>query len=201
LAAAEATEELLSRFRKNEASNAIGFVTGIATVFTAYPEFIARLASDPLRGLPARSPFPPSIAEVKAFCEEVARPHREDRIRREQIAAQLEERKLLPAPSEEAARAETVEEMRARLGDRWGIEGDPEKPRPGPLALPKLAEKYGLTIDKQGNRTAGSVLDGCQLSPEILRKAGIEYGPLVGAVRDRREDMDGADGRDQGEES
>lgn len=122
-AAAEATKQLLSRYRRNEADDAVGFLTGIATVFRAYPEFIAWLAGDPIRGLPAQTKFVPTIAEVKAFCDQAMGPVYEERRQRGIVAEQMR-RRALPPPSDDAARERAIENVVGRFGPGWGLDAD-----------------------------------------------------------------------------
>ena len=52
------------------------FTTAIAAVLSEYPEDVVRQVTDPRRGIPARSKWFPSIAELKAACDDVMRTRR-----------------------------------------------------------------------------------------------------------------------------
>ena len=72
--AAERTKLLFSCYRRNDASDAETFVTAVAAVLSRYPEDIVRRVTHPVDGLPGKSNFPPSVAEVKAACEQAMKP-------------------------------------------------------------------------------------------------------------------------------
>ncbi len=88
-----------------------------------YPEFVAWLASDPLRGLPAQSKFVPTISEVKAFCDATVAPlyeqSRQDNALRDQFR-----RRALPPPSDDAARERAIENVIGRFGPGWGLDAE-----------------------------------------------------------------------------
>jgi hypothetical protein len=107
--AAERTKLLFSCFRKNEASDAATFVTAVAAVLARYPEDIARRVTHPVDGLPGKSNFPPSVAEVRAACEAAMKPIYElQRVEREKARTAT----LLAPPVVTA-------EQRERATRRW----------------------------------------------------------------------------------
>jgi hypothetical protein len=72
--AAERTKLLFNCFRRNDASDPDTFVTAVAALLSRYPEEIVRRVTHPVDGLPASHTFPPSVAEVKAACENLMGP-------------------------------------------------------------------------------------------------------------------------------
>lgn len=61
---------LMALYRKADFVDADMFSTAMCAVFAAYPASIGRQAIDPLKGLPSRLKFPPSIAEAKEALDE-----------------------------------------------------------------------------------------------------------------------------------
>jgi hypothetical protein len=75
--AAERTRILLGCFRKGEAADAEVYVTAIAAMLSTYPEEIVRQVTDPVRGLPSKVNWLPTLAEIRHECETFMRPIRD----------------------------------------------------------------------------------------------------------------------------
>jgi hypothetical protein len=67
-AAARATL-LFGYYPRNEANDPEIFITGATAMLASYPEIVVERVCDPIRGLPAKSKFLPSIAEIRSSCE------------------------------------------------------------------------------------------------------------------------------------
>jgi len=100
---------LMALYRRADFIDVDVFSTAMCAVFADYPASIGRQAIDPVRGLPSRLKFPPSIAEIKEALDE-------GMIKRRAIAYRaqwmLDERKRR---DEEAARERVSAERRAEL--------------------------------------------------------------------------------------
>jgi hypothetical protein len=78
---------LLASYRKGDAENPEIYTAAVASVLTCYPLPVAYRVTDPRSGLPGRSQWLPTVAEVRAACEAEMAPSRaaaaRDRRRRE----------------------------------------------------------------------------------------------------------------------
>lgn len=118
--ASRAAEILFGCYRTGGAAEPEIFVAGVAAVLSDYPAEVVQAVVDPRNGLPSRTQWLPTIAEVKTACEAAMAPIRRA-AQRERIAA--ESARLLAAPEKPRP---TIEELRERFGADWGIER-PEK--------------------------------------------------------------------------
>lgn len=66
---------MLSCYRSSEASDPETFVTAVAAVLARYPQSVASCVANPSVGLPSRSKWLPSVAEVREDCERLMAPH------------------------------------------------------------------------------------------------------------------------------
>lgn len=84
--------QMFGCFRTGQANDPDLYVAGIAAVLAEYPRKVIDYVTDPRTGLPRKSSFLPSIAEVSRACEEEMAP-----ISREQgrTARQLEAKQLI----------------------------------------------------------------------------------------------------------
>lgn len=60
----------MALYRRADFDNFDIFSTALCAVFASYPASIGRQTIDPVKGLPSKLKFPPSIAEVKASLDE-----------------------------------------------------------------------------------------------------------------------------------
>lgn len=107
----------MGSYRKGEAADPEVYVTSVATVLTRYPATVARYVTDPVHGLPGKTNWLPTIAEVRAACEAEMKPRYEQMAR---LKRYHESQKLLAAP--EMPDAET----RAKAVERWEKQIRPE---------------------------------------------------------------------------
>ena len=107
------------------------FAAGVATVLAGYPESVVMAVTDPARGIPAKLKWLPSIAEVREACDVEMAPI----LRERQRQADLARSRALVAPSEEPIERKSIEELKARCGDNWGIA------QPKDLSTPKKRER------------------------------------------------------------
>lgn len=106
-------------------------MAGVATVLAAYPAEVIEAALSPLSGIPAKFKFMPSIAELKTDLEA-----RMPRWEPPTLAA------LLPAPP--SGPRPSVDELRAKHGENWGLHPETHKRKSQVLSIGQLAAKYGV---------------------------------------------------------
>ncbi len=94
-------------------------MAGLVELLSCYPEDVLQEAASPVRGLPSKHTFMPSIAEVKSFCDAI----RNDRRRHDELVERWCRPKLAPPEPNRAGRV-SLEEMKAKSGPSWGIGGD-----------------------------------------------------------------------------
>ena len=113
-AAVDFARVLLGCFRKIDAADVDVYTRAVVATLASYPAFAAQAACDPLRGLPSRLKWSPSIAELRQACERELEPLRQDAARRAR-AAQC--RRSPPRPEAERQRvADGFRALTARLG-------------------------------------------------------------------------------------
>jgi hypothetical protein len=64
--------QLFSFYPRNEANDPESFIAGATAMLARYPEAVVEAVCNPARGLPANNKFLPSIAEIRAACEQEA---------------------------------------------------------------------------------------------------------------------------------
>jgi hypothetical protein len=114
LVVAKSVEILIGCFRKGDAENPEVYTRALALILSEYPESVVRRVTDPRTGLPGRSQWLPTIAEVRHACEVEMKPIHEEaeRMRRDhQRANRLEP----PAKPPREVRAAMIDRMREKL--------------------------------------------------------------------------------------
>jgi hypothetical protein len=104
-------------YRKGDANDPDTYTAAVAAVLALYPGEVVARVTDPRAGLPGRSNFLPTVAEVRAACEELVRreARAQERAAREQ--AQLAQRRALDA----FHRAQPKVELQGRVGDAKSV--------------------------------------------------------------------------------
>jgi hypothetical protein len=121
----------------------------MTAVLTCYDSDVVQYACDPRTGLPKKHSYPPSIAEVHAFCTgraaELAKArryanwgHNEDDERERR-----KDQGLLPPPRAERP---SLEQLKAKYGENWGISN--LTMRDEVVSRPKPQTKEQAFIDK-----------------------------------------------------
>jgi hypothetical protein len=148
-------------------------------MLASYPEIVADRVCDPIRGLPARMKFLPSIAEIRAACETemIWQDAVERRDRRRQETARV----LAPPPLITHADRQRVRAYADQVLAELNAKGEPRKidfkpPRSPAEAeaarrhfearLPELAAEYAATPPKIGPA----------LAPQPTHAHGCKYG-------------------------
>lgn len=151
---------MLGCFRKGDAADPAVFTTAVASVLSGYPEGVVMAVTSPVSGIPAKLKWLPSIAEVREACEaEMAHILRE-----EQRKADLARSRALVAPSEEPIERKSIEELKARCGENWGIA------QPDDLGKPR---KKDMSRDqaKRHLEVLASMKDApLQVGPALMKK-------------------------------
>lgn len=99
---------LLSAYRRDDYADPDSFIVQLGTVLETYPDWIVNYVTDPRTGIQRTSIFPPSIAEVVKACEDLYGPIRRTKEWDARTKTQLEERALLPKPTQRQLDARTV---------------------------------------------------------------------------------------------
>jgi hypothetical protein len=140
----------LSRcWRKDEAHDPETFGLAVAAVFTLYAPDVVQFVCDPRTGLPKTHKWAPAISEVhEALADRVSNLQRKKRFENwgkpdPDERERMKDQGLLPSPR--AARP-TLEELKAKYGDNWGITN--LSMRDDVLARPKPQTKEQAFIDK-----------------------------------------------------
>lgn len=103
---------LLGCYRRGDAADPDTYAAAIAVVLASYQPHIVAAVVDPVKGLPSRSQFLPTVKEVRDACEELYRADVWRRERPDRIERQLRERQNYQR--EEAERRLTYAELQAR---------------------------------------------------------------------------------------
>lgn len=90
--AAERSRLLFGCYRKGDANDPDTYVAAITAVLSRYPHDVIRDVTHPVKGLPIRCDFLPTVKEVYLACEERVSPRREDAARKKRVERQLAER-------------------------------------------------------------------------------------------------------------
>lgn len=90
--AAKRARLLFGCYRKGDANDPDTYVAAITAVLSRYPEDVIKHVTHPAKGLPIRTDFLPTVAEVHRACEAIMTPRREATARSARVKKQLEER-------------------------------------------------------------------------------------------------------------
>jgi len=137
-------------------------VAGVAAVLGDYPPEVVQAVVDPRRGLPSKTNWIPTIAEVKSACEQMYAPI-EARIERQRLAD--ERRALLSAPVLPRKERPTLDELRQRYGgESWGISHSSarreEKPAKSLAELEAARDSFVVEDSPELKAAIGRILSG-----------------------------------------
>lgn len=129
-------------YRRDDVYNPEVYGTALVAVFCEYTEAIVVTASDPRTGLPGKSKWFPTVAEVKQECDRLAAKAGEV----ERWHEREEERHRFLPPPDRSAERERIKagfaETRAEMDRRGGyVRRDPD------LELGDICRKYGVNMD------------------------------------------------------
>lgn len=101
-------ERLVGCYRKGDAENPDVYTAALAVMLADYPAAIVQKVTDPRTGLPGRSQWLPTVAEVRHACELEMKPLRDEEARRRR---REESERVLAAESEPRAKRKTFDEL------------------------------------------------------------------------------------------
>lgn len=141
---------LLGCYRTGDAHDPEVYVSAVIAVLAHYPPETGRHVCDPVKGLPGKLKFLPTIAEIKEACEDHYGPTRRalERERRD-----AEYRRSLPPPVEDRESRPSYEDLVARCRAD-GLDIGPKSIRTGDdkaVALAVLRDKFGATDAQLAN--------------------------------------------------
>ncbi len=90
--AAKRARLLFGCYRKGDANDPDTYVAAITAVLSRFPEDVIKHVTHPAKGLPIRTDFLPTVAEVHRACEAIMTPRREATAREARVKKQLAER-------------------------------------------------------------------------------------------------------------
>ena len=114
--AAARAKLLLGCYRTGEANDPETYVAAVTAVLAHYPEEVITQVTHPVTGLPSKKGWLPTIKEVSDACGEAAEPIARNEMRLKQIKEQLEMREM-----EARGERPTMEQLKARYGNNWGL--------------------------------------------------------------------------------
>src|ERR1035437_9565097 len=120
--AGQRAELLLGCYRTGDANDPEIYVAAVTAVLARYPEEIITSVTHPVTGLPSKSSWLPTIKEVTDACNQAVEPIRQNELRLKRIKEQLEMRER-----EERGEKPTMEQLKAKYGEGWGLA--PNKPK------------------------------------------------------------------------
>lgn len=125
--AAKRARLLFGCYRKGDANDPDTYVAAITAVLSRYPEDVIKHVTHPAKGLPIRTDFLPTVAEVHRACEAIMMPRREAIERNARVKKQLEERDeftprtVFPRDSAEARAVKVLHEIVGRISAFFAI--------------------------------------------------------------------------------
>lgn len=107
---------MFSGYPQSDFTDPAGAALSMCSVFEDYSDELIKFATDPKTGVQRRHKWPPKIAEVVEFCDErVTYIASMERFRKWGQRAPMLEGPQEPRP--------TLDEMHAKYGENWGIDG------------------------------------------------------------------------------
>lgn len=160
---------LLGCYRTGDANDPEVYTAGVIAVLSDYSSEIVRAVCDPRTGIPSEIKWLPTLAEIKKACEELRIPMRLAAERDARIRAQFAERDI---EDESCLRRPTIEEMKEKYGETWGLNPRPEATASDPEAARRARERSERDIEAEYSAhgeepvRAGDIL----LSRELVHK-------------------------------
>jgi hypothetical protein len=169
--AAKRVADMLGFFRQGTAGDPERYVTGIAAMLAQYPENVILLVTDPMRGLPAKLDWLPTLRDVREACEREMEPIRAAQEREARYAETL--RLIASQPRHRMTR----QQMEEKFGEGWGIQGESEKDlsekREANLKQRQMANEKVFEAEC---RKVGQDPKQTRVSPSLIRFMGEKYG-------------------------
>lgn len=138
--AAERARLLLGCYRTGDANDPETYVAAVTAVLAKYPEEVMTEVTHPATGLPRLKSWLPTVKEVYDACVTAYQPMLEREREAKIIAETLASREVEP----DKTRRPTVEELKAKYGENWGMKSldePPKTPKPAPT-IDQLRDHY-----------------------------------------------------------
>lgn len=130
---------LLGCYRSGDANDPEIYVSSVVAMFCAYPVDVMERVVNPVTGLPARSQWLPTLAEVRSACEEIYGPMKWASEWDKRAQRQLEERAQIEA--DRSSRL-NYDELRAKYPEAWVSE------IPNPFDVDAFRRKHGISQEQ-----------------------------------------------------
>lgn len=108
-------------YRRDDAANPEIFLDAAAAILASYPDDCIMWVTDPRTGIPGTLKWPPQPSEVKEACEDYMAPLRRREERELSLKRQLAERAELERQEANRPDRLTIEELKAKYGETWGL--------------------------------------------------------------------------------
>lgn len=135
---------LLGCYRTGDANDPAVYSGAVIAVLSDYPLEVIRAVVDPRAGLPSRSKWLPTIAEIKEACETIEAPRRAAAARERAALDQLAARALLESPRDERP---SYDELKARCAAE-GLYIGGGKPALAEVDIEAFRKQYGVSKDQ-----------------------------------------------------
>ncbi len=116
-------EVLFGQFPHAKVDNPEVYIGAVASLLFDFPPEIVHRAVDPKRGLAVSFNYPPTLAQIKQWCETEMEPLRRAT---ELEARRSEARRALPPPSQPRNTRPTLSQLKEKYGENWGL-GKPQR--------------------------------------------------------------------------
>lgn len=140
IAAKAGARRLLGCYRAGDANDPETYVSAVISVLARYPIEIIREVTEPATGLPGRSQWLPTVAEIRNECEVLTLREQRKVEREHQIREQLEARKQI---TDQRLRP-TYEELQRRCAEAGLYIGQGPKGLK-PVTAKEISDKHGIS--------------------------------------------------------
>ncbi len=123
--AIDAVAKMVDAYPNGRASITDSYIGSMANLLCQYPRLIALQCTDPARGVPRKTKFIPTIADVVEWCEPLTADMHKTVAHEDAIAVQLAEREEWERGPAERPK-QTIEELRAEMRARGLNMGGPK---------------------------------------------------------------------------
>jgi hypothetical protein len=148
---------LLGCYRRGEAEEPEIYSAAVASVLASYPQQVAYRVTDPRSGLPGRSQWLPTVAEVRAACEAEMALARDAAARE---ARRAETKRILDGAPSDVTRRRVLKSFEELRDARWPANKSQAEDRLG-----KLSADYSRTAPSVSTPDMAKYLDGMREEP------------------------------------
>ncbi len=141
--AKKGASRLLGCYRTGDANDPEVYISGVVAVLSRYTIEIIRAVTEPATGLPSKSNWLPTIAEIRKECDLLE----ERETRKAHLAKQLEEQFASREKPVETKPRPTYEELQRRCHD-VGLMFGPKGSRLPPLDVAAFRQNHGISQEQ-----------------------------------------------------